>query len=138
MRLDEKKLYNKNRCDVFNHIIQNPGKHFSGIMRDLNLTKRGLGYHLERLVEEGLVMAKSKGIFKFYYPAGYKDAQKRLTPMQQKVFDILKEEPCSTEELADIMGKSRSSIEYHDKNISDMGFIVQRKVKGNTYHWYVE
>ncbi len=52
----DEKYYNENRCAIFNYIMENPGVHFSGIMRALNLTKRGLGYHLEKLVEEGIVV----------------------------------------------------------------------------------
>ena len=91
-----KKLSNENRCNIFNFILENPGKHFSEIMRALYMTKRGLGYHLERLVEEGLIDAKPHGIFKFYYPPGYEETTKKLTPMQQEIVDIIKEQPVRT------------------------------------------
>ncbi len=136
--IEERRLFNKNRCDIFNFIIQNPGKHFSDIMRGLGLTKRALGYHLERLVEEGIVDVKPHGIFKFYYPAGFEDDSRKLTPMQEQIFNIIRETPCSTDELADVLGKSKRAVQYHLKNLSTIGFIDRKKADENTFHWYVE
>lgn len=136
--IEERRLFNQNRCDIFNFIIKNPGKHFSNIMRDLDLTKRALGYHLERLVEEGLVDVQPHGIFKFYYPAGYEDTSKKLTPMQQQIFEIIRETPCSTDELADVLGKSKRAVQYHLKNLESIGFIERKKMTNGTHHWYVE
>ena len=136
--MNNKKMFNKNRCDIFNFVIQNPGNHFSDIMRQLKLTKRGLGYHLERLVAEGLIIAKPHGIFKFYYPAGYEEKPRKLTPMQKEIFDLLVQDPCTTEELSEVLGKSKKAIEYHIGNLLKLGFIARKKVDENTYHWYVE
>ena len=116
--------YNKNRCAIFNYIMENPGEHFSGIMRALGLTKRGLGYHLEKLVEEGIIVTNSRGIFTFYYPYGA-EIQKPLRPTQRKIADLIKEEPCTTEEIAEILEHSESSINYHLYNLVKLG-IIQR------------
>ena len=76
--MKDKKLFNENRGKIFNYIIEHPGTHFSAIMRSLKMTKRGLGYHLEKMVEEEILVSVPHGIFRFYYPAGadipqYKD-----------------------------------------------------------------
>ena len=124
--------YNKNRCDLFNYIIENPGEHFSGIMRALNLNKRALAYHLEKLVEEGIVVSKAHGIFTFYYPYGA-EIQKPLRPTQRKIADLIKEEPCTTGEITEIVQLSQSSIYYHLTNLVKQGIIEK-----NGNYWYLK
>lgn len=136
--MENKGIYNKNRCNIFNFIIENPGKHFSDIKRKLNLTKRGLGYHLEKMVKEGLITEKPQGIFKFYYPANMEQPASKLTPMQQRIFDIINEEPCTTDEIADVMDKSKRSVEYHLGNLSRQGYIVKKKTKKKGFYWHAE
>ena len=130
-------IYNENRCRIFNFIMQNPGHHFSDIMRELGLTKRGLGYHLEKMTDEGIVITQSKGIFKFYYPMGSKVEPKKLTPIQQKLVDTLRIKPATKEILGNIIGKSPRAVHYHLKNLKEKGFVDQRMV-GKKCEWYVE
>ena len=130
-------IYNKNRCAIFNYIMQNPGHHFSEIMRELGLTKRGLGYHLEKMTDEGIVITQSKGIFKYYYPMGSDIEPKNLTPSQQDVFDTFQETPMTLEKLTAITGRSTSSVKHHLYNLQKNGFVGWRKVGGET-EWYVE
>ena len=129
--------YNKNRCAIFNYIIENPGGHFSKIMRELNLTKRGLGYHLEIMTMEGIITSKSKGIFKFYYPAGFEVQSKKLTPVQQEIFDTLQEGALTIEDLAEFTGRSRSAVSYHLNNLRKKGYVEWRRID-MCYEWYVE
>lgn len=130
-------IFNENRCRIFNYIMENPGRHFSEIMRELGLTKRGLGYHLEKMTKEGIIISQSTGFFKYYYPLGSRVESKNITPAQEKVIDILREKPASTKELADTMKKSPRSVDYHLKNLREKGFVAVRKV-GNKSVWYVE
>jgi len=118
----DKRHVNENRCNIFNYIIEHPGTHFSGIMRSLNMTKRGLGYHLERMVREGIITSVPHGIFRYYYPAGA-DIPQHLTPMQQEILDIIREDTCTVGEIADVLGKTRKAVEYHVLNLAGMGLI---------------
>jgi len=136
-RLKTNGIFNENRCNIFNFIVQNPGKHFGEIKRKLNLTKRGLGYHLEKMLDEGLISIKPHGIFKFYYPSGMELPSKVLTPMQQKIFELIKEESCTTRKIAEIMKKSERSIDYHVNNMNKLGFIIKKKRKGKGVYWHV-
>ena len=131
--ITDKKLQNENRCAIFNYIIENPGKHFSEIMRSLNMTKRGLGYHLERLVAEGLIVAVSHGIFKYYYTPGA-DIKRPLTPMQQEIVDIIRVEPCNTGELANVLEKTIKAVEYHLMNLVKMDMVFLNEDR----HWQLK
>ena len=133
----EKRMFNENRCRIINFILENPGEHFSSIMRELDLTKRGLGYHLEILVEEGLIDAKPLGIFKFYYPAGYEETKRKLTPMQQEIVDLMREATRTVEEIGDILEKTPMAIQYHLKNLLLMGIIRRDDIGNNILYRYV-
>jgi len=122
--------YNENRCKIFNYIMEHPGEHYSKIMRALNLRKCSLGYHLKKMVEEGIIVTHSHGIFTFYYPYGA-EMEKPLTPMQRKVFNIIKNEPCTSAEIADILERSENSINYHLTNL-----VKLRVIKRNGDYWY--
>jgi len=124
--LKTKGLYNENRNNIFNFIIEHPGTHFSGIMRSLKMTKRGLGYHLEKMVEEEILVSVPHGIFRFYYLAGA-DIPQHLTPMQQEILDLIRGEPCTAEEIADVLDKTVKAIIYHVKNLAGMGLIGENE-----------
>ena len=132
----EKRLYNANRCRIINYVMENPGRHFSSIMRELDFTKRGLGYHLENLVREGLIDARSLGIFKFYYPAGYEGTEKNLTPKQQEIVDIVRKGSSTKEEIANIMGQTPPSVYYHLKNLLKMGLVERKEMGYHKYQWH--
>ena len=137
MSLDTKELFNEKRCRIFNYIMENPGRHFSEIKRKLGIPKRTLGYHLDKMINEGIVVSRPKGIFKFYYPIGYNVEPENITPTQRKVVDVLREKPMTTREIAKIMNKSLPSIKYHLDKLREMGFVDRRSV-GTGYEWYVE
>ena len=122
MLLKKKTLFNENRNRIFNFVIEHPGTHFSAIMRSLKMTKRGLGYHLEKMVEEGIIVSVPHGIFKYYYPTGA-DIPRHLTPMQQEILDMIREEPCTVVEIADVLEKTKKAIEYHVGNLLRIGVI---------------
>ena len=130
MLLKKKTLFNENRNKIFNFVIEHPGTHFSSIMRSLKMTKRGLGYHLERMVEEGIIMSVPHGIFKYYYPTGA-DIPQHLTPMQQEIVDLIKGDTCSAEEIADVLEKTKKAIEYH------VGKLIRMEVIGKNDQGYL-
>ena len=137
MPLDTKEMFNEKRCRIFNYVMENPGRHFSEIKRELGFPKRTLGYHLDKMMNEGILISQSKGIFKFYYPVGYDVKPERLTPTQQKVVDALREKSMTTREMATIMDKSMPTTKYHLDKLREMGF-VDRRIVGTGYEWYVE
>ena len=58
MSLNTKQMSNPTRRRIFNYIKENPGRYFSAIMRAMGLSKRGLGYHLEKMLEEGIIVSQ--------------------------------------------------------------------------------
>tara|TARA_Y100000034_G_scaffold135816_1_gene209283 strand:- start:527 stop:844 length:318 start_codon:yes stop_codon:yes gene_type:complete len=93
-------------------------------MRKLRLTKRGLGYHIENLIAEGMIISKNNGIFKHYFIAGTKDFPVLLTPMQQQIVNLLETEPLTLEDISETLGKSKRGIMYHVENLVKMNVIL--------------
>ena len=120
----DRRSLNRNRRAIIKFIMNNPGTHFTGIMKRLKMTKRGLGYHLEMLVKEKLIVSVPHGIFRFYYPP---DAEipRHFTPKQQAILDIIKERPCSQAELAGTLRKNINAVGYHIGNLKKMGAITK-------------
>ena len=137
MPLDTKEMFNEKRCRIFNYVIENPGRHFSRIKRELGLPKRTLGYHLDKMMNEDILISQSKGRFKFYYPVGYDVEPERLTPTQKELMDALRERTMPTREIATTMGMSMPAVSYHLVKLREMGFVERRRA-GKGYEWYVE
>ena len=137
MSRETKAMYNEKRCQIFNYVIENPGRHLRGIMKELDVPNRTLRYHLEKMIEEGILVSRSRGIFKFYYPVGSEIDTKQLTPTQQKVIELLRDNPMMTMDLAVEMGRARTSVIYHLDKLRKMGFVDRRRL-GKGYEWYVE
>ena len=88
------------------------------------------------MIEEGIIITKSKGVFKFYYPLGFEGEPRKLSPIQEEVFETLQEGPLTSEDLAKTLDRSKASVEYHLRNLMNMGF-VERQMVGRKYEWYV-
>lgn len=122
----DRKSLNKNRRAIIKFINKNPGTHFSGIMKRLKMTKRGLGYHLERLVKEKIVVSVPHGIYRFYYPPGT-EIPRHFTPKQQVILDIIGKQPCSQAEIAGTLRNNLYAVGYHIGNLVKMGAITKDK-----------
>ena len=128
-------LYNENRCAIFNYIIENPGNHFGALVRTLDIPKQTLLCHLRQLVKEELIVSKSHKGHKFYYPAGTTDFLQPLTPVRQRIIDIIAKKPRSSEEIAEILSMANGGIDYQLKKLAIMGILKEVK-RENQSIWY--
>jgi len=128
-------LYNENRCAIFNFIIENPGNHFGALVKILDIPKETLLYHLRQLVKEELIVSKSHKGHKFYYLTGTTDFLQPLTPVRQRIIDIIRRKPCSNEEIAEILEMAKGGIDYQLKKLAIMGVLKEVK-RDNQSFWY--
>lgn len=56
------------RANVEAYIVDHPGAHYSGIIRDMSLGNGNGSYHLHRLERDGRVVSRTVGRRKCYYP----------------------------------------------------------------------
>jgi len=128
------------RKKILYFIKRNPGTHFSDILRRLELSSGRLTYHIIKLEEAGKIFAEYEKYWKRFYPISMKDEKipKSLTPMEEKIFKIVKKHPGSTYmDLVKRFGKTRQLIYYHFKKLTKMGLIRTESVKGE-HHFYAE
>ena len=128
-------LYNENRCAIFNYVIENPGNHFGALVRTLDIPKQTVLYHLKQLVKEELIVSKPHKRHKFYYPAGTTDFLLPLTPVRQRIIDILSKKPSSSKEIAESLGMANGGIDYQLKKLVIMG-VLKEVERDNQSFWY--
>ena len=129
-------LKNANRNDIYNFINENPGIHRSKIKRKLRISDGTLSHHLRKLQQARRIQTRRDGKYNYYYTNDVKNPLS-LTPFQRKIVDILsKRESCTTQELADKLGKERHTIVYHMNNLSDKGVLNSERTNKKVY-WSV-
>ena len=136
-RLD---IAKKVRRKILAHIKNNPGRHFSEILRRLKLSSGRLTYHILKLEEAEKIFAKYDGYWKRFYPISAVDDEipESLTPKQAEILRIVGKHPGSTYmKIVDRCGKTRQAIYYHMKKLVETGKIRIDVVKGKHF-FYVE
>ena len=130
----EDTLRHEVRARVYEHIITNPGDSYAHILESLV-------HHLRTLERERYVKSKKDGKFKRFYPWGTKVGDrdpKFLTDIQMEIVDIIKSTPgVSQANIANSLSKSRQSINYQVKILSEAGLINVIK-HGITTRCYVQ
>ena len=124
-------LTHETRGMIRGYIMANPGEHYNSIKRALGLKNGTLAYHLKRLEKERFIKSVRDGRYKRFYPSGMKVPEEvfRLNKIQEIILGIIVDRPgISQKDLADMVGLSRSTINYHIGVMSNAGFVrVERK-----------
>ena len=123
----EDTLNNETRERVYNHIIANPGDSYASILKKLELKNGTLVYHLRTLEREHYIKSKKDGKFKRFYPWGHKVGARdpnHLTNIQNEIVNIIKSNPgVSQSSIANMLGRSRQSVNYQIKVMAEAGLI---------------
>ncbi len=123
----EDTLNNETRERVYNHIMANPGDSYASMLKRLELKNGTLVYHLRTLEREHYIKSKKDGKFRRFYPWGHKVGERdpnHLTSIQNEIVGIIKSNPgVSQSSIASILGRSRQSVNYQIKVMSEAGLI---------------
>lgn len=137
----EEALNNETREKVYKHIIANPGDSYASILKTLKLKNGTLVYHLRTLEREHYIKSKRDGKFRRFYPWGHKVGTRdpnHLTDIQNDIVNIIRANPgVSQSTIASMLGRSRQSINYQIKVMSEAGIINVVK-HGITSRCYVK
>jgi len=129
-------LGNGIRRKIIEYVMNNPGKHYSYVLRQLDVSRGTLTHHLRRLEEENLIIVRKDGKFKYLYPPGLVDNNSNLTPGERRVYDSIRVVPGSTvKEVAEKVGKSKRTIYHHLDNLSVKGRVFSERDNGE-HQWY--
>ncbi len=133
---------NENAGRVFIYIRENPGCYLRQIKKELHLSIGSMQYHLNKLENDGKIVAQRRGIHKNYFPIGiFKDNEKEImTFLVQEIsreimmFIIEKGNPTQTD-IANQIKLSSPSIYWHLKKLLNSNII--QEIKDGKYKRYV-
>ena len=127
---------------VLEFVREHPGCHLRGVRKELNISMGTAQYHLALLEKAGKVISERHGLFKYYFPAGlFQDNKKNLlqvlcheTARDVLMFIIEEKNPTQTE-IAESIGISSASASWHVKRLAGFGIITEvREGKFKRYH----
>lgn len=125
---------NSNTIRVLQYIEQNPASHLRQIKRELNMSMGTTQYHLNLLEKQGKVSSERHNLHRYYFPIGlFEQNQRDILKIlnQETAREILliileKKNPTQTD-IADTIGLSSASVNWHIKRLIELGLILENK-----------
>jgi predicted transcriptional regulator len=132
------KLNNARRKMIYERIHQNPGIHFSALMKDLDLKPGVASYHINRLEKMELIKSYQDGMYRRFYLFEDKVEMKiMLSDLQKLIVTTVQDEPgISQVNISRMIGKSKVVINYHVRFLRDLGILVLER-DGRMTHCYL-
>ncbi len=125
---------NSNTIRVLQYIEQNPASHLRQIKRELGMSMGTTQYHLNLLEKQGKVSSERHNLHRYYFPIGlFEQNQRDILKIlnQETAREILliileKKNPTQTD-IADTIGLSSASVNWHIKRLIELGLILENK-----------
>jgi len=126
---------NENRLSIINQILRNPGVHHNELLRNCDLKKGQLQWHLDVLLKYNIVKKEKYGQYTIYFPITTSfDANEYLENLIAKskttseILDIVKENPgINSSEIARKLSLSRNTVKYHIDKLSEEKLVKLTK-----------
>jgi DNA-binding MarR family transcriptional regulator len=120
-----KLLQHQRRELIFNYVKENPGEHFRGIQKALNLEVGVLAHHINKLEREEFVKSRQDGKYRRFYPMDAKiNIRLILSEIQERILSWIKKNPgASGSTIATNLGVDRKLVNYHVNVLEKGGFI---------------
>ncbi len=125
------------RVKVRTHVESNPGVHFNGVRRNLDIATGQTQYHLRRLLRDGSLQSLDLGGRTHYFPHGYSTQEKsaiallRRETTRELVMILLDHERAHPDELAAEANIARSTVEWHLSTLLDYD-LATKEYDGRT------
>jgi len=125
---------NSNTDKVLQYIQENPGCHLRQIKRELTMSMGTTQYHLDLLEKQGKISSERHNLFKYYFPIGLFEQNERdiLKILNQEtareiLMMILEKKNPTQTDIANIIGISSASVNWHIKRLVELGLILELK-----------
>ena len=126
---------NENRLNIINQILRNPGIHHNELLRNCDLQKGQLQWHLDVLLKYNVIKKEKYGQYTIYFPITTSfDAIEYLENLIAKskttseILKIIKENPgINSSEISRILSLSRNTIKYHIDKLSKEKLITSTR-----------
>jgi len=132
------------RVDILDFVRRYPGVHPREVERQMGLPTKLAGYHMDALVDEGLLRRVDESGFARYVPVGSKEqwTQRELAftflmrrgPPLRIALLLLSEGTLTPGAMADALGFAKASVSYHLAAMLDAGLVeVERRGRERCY-----
>jgi predicted transcriptional regulator len=140
---EEKVLELEARKRIYDFVVASPGTHLREIQRQIALPLGTVEYHLKYLVEREMLVEKSDGNYKRYYPVGvYGSVDRQLLSLLRQevprriVMKLLLNPGMNFKVLSEGFPVSASTLSYHLSKLVD-GEVVRKVKKGRESLFFV-
>jgi predicted transcriptional regulator len=132
------KLNNARRLLIYKMIKQNPGIHFSALMKDLGLKPGVTSYHINKLEKDELIKSFQDGMYRRFYLYEEKvETRLMLSDLQKLILETIKAEPgISQIKISMLVGRSKVVINYHIRFLRDLG-VLNVEADGRQTHCFL-
>lgn len=124
------------RTAIAEHVATNPGVHFSGLVRELDLAPGQVQYHLRRLRADETVVAEDLYGRTHLYPPGFTDWERRALALLRRetardlLGHLMADGPTPAADLAADLDVARSTLQWHlDRLVA--ADLVEKRRDGN-------
>ncbi len=113
------------------YLNENPGSHFNRIKKELDLKNGTTGYHLRVLESGGFIKSRPDGMYRRFYPYGYRVPDVVLSDVEKRVvMQIIKQPGIKQRELASRLDITQSTVAYHVKDLKAKGVVSSERKWG--------
>ncbi len=135
----EQVLDNNTRLAMHGLVVENPGIHYSAILRNFGLSNGAAAYHLDVLERENFLRSVSDGRLKRFYSTDMKvpkDHKKTPEEVREEILVLVEDRPgISQKEIVSELGITRDSAGYFLRElVSEKKIKDSRKGKYTIYH----
>jgi len=124
------------------YVQGHPGVYFSDLLRETDLARGQLSYHLRILQENDRIISVSRGGHKHFFPAHEfsQPAQVLLSILtldtpREILLHIYGEPGATRSDLAEAVGTTKPNVAWHLDRLVDAGLVSADK-EGRAYHYY--
>jgi len=131
-------LENFERGRIFGFIENNPGTHYTEIMKNLGIGNGTLSHHLYMLEKMNMIKSRQEGIrYRAFYMTSMQYPEKeafRFTKLQTEIMNLIKENNGITEKEIELkLGEKQQTISYNVKMLQRKDIIRLEKKGRDTY-----
>jgi len=143
-RLTLKEIFgNENRKNIIKEILESPGIHHNELLRECNIQKGQLQWHLDVLLKYNIIRKEKFGQYSIYFPLmncieTLESFENGLAKSETtaKIFELIKQNPgIYSSEIAHKVNLARNTVKYHiDKLIKEK--LIEKEKKGRKIALY--
>ena len=143
-RLALKEIFgNENRRNMIKAILESPGIHHNELLRECNIQKGQLQWHLDVLLKYNIIRKEKFGQYSVYFPimnsietlALFENGLAK-SETTTKIFKLIQKNPgISSSEISENINLARNTVKYHIDKLSENNLILLKK-KGRKIELY--